>query len=61
MNIEKIKRLSNGTIDVDFYRQETFRLRRGSDEQTIQMHRTGQPTTHRSGHDHRQLRIVDAT
>jgi chromosomal replication initiation ATPase DnaA len=28
MNIEKIKRLSNGTIDVDFYRQETFRLRR---------------------------------
>ena len=28
MNIEKIKRLRNGTIDVDFYRQETFRLRR---------------------------------
>ena len=28
MNIEKIKRLSNGTIYVDFYRQETFCLRR---------------------------------
>jgi hypothetical protein len=28
MNIEKIKRRSNGTVDVDFYRQEAFLLRR---------------------------------
>ena len=28
MNIDKIKRRSNGTIDVDFYRQEAFLLRR---------------------------------
>src|SRR5262245_39476513 len=28
MNIEKIKRRSNGTIDVDFYRQEAFLFRR---------------------------------
>jgi len=28
MNIEKIKRRCNGTIDVDFYRQEAFFLRR---------------------------------
>jgi hypothetical protein len=30
MSIEKIKRRSNGTIDVDFYRQEAFLLRRES-------------------------------
>ena len=60
MNIEKIKRLSNGTIDVDFLSGD-ISPPKGSDEQTIQTHRTGQPTTHRSGHDHRQLRIVDAT
>jgi hypothetical protein len=28
MSIEKTKRRSNGTIDVDFYRQEAFLLRR---------------------------------
>lgn len=28
MNIDKIKRRSNGTIDVDFYREEAFLLRR---------------------------------
>ena len=28
MIIEKIKRRSNGTVDVDFYRQEAFLLRR---------------------------------
>jgi hypothetical protein len=28
MSIEKIERRSNGTIDVDFYRQEAFLLRR---------------------------------
>jgi len=28
MSIEKIKRRSNGTVDVDFYRQEAFLLRR---------------------------------
>ena len=27
-NIEKIKRRANGTVDVDFYRQEAFLLRR---------------------------------
>ena len=28
MNIEKIKRRTNGTVDVDFYREEAFLLRR---------------------------------
>ena len=28
MNTEKVKRRSNGTVDVDFYRQEAFLLRR---------------------------------
>jgi len=28
MSIEKIKRRNNGTVDVDFYRQEAFLLRR---------------------------------
>ena len=28
MNIETIKRRSNGTVDIDFYRQEAFLLRR---------------------------------
>ena len=28
MNIDKIKRRSNGTIDVDFYREQAFLLRR---------------------------------
>jgi len=28
MSIEKIKRRDNGTVDVDFYRQEAFLLRR---------------------------------
>ena len=28
MSIEKIKRRTNGTVDVDFYRQEAFLLRR---------------------------------
>ena len=28
MNIEKIKRRTNGTVNVDFYREEAFLLRR---------------------------------
>ena len=28
MNIEKTKRRTNGTVDVDFYREEAFLLRR---------------------------------
>ena len=28
MNIETIKHRSNGTVDIDFYRQEAFLLRR---------------------------------
>lgn len=30
MHIDKIKRRSNGTIDIDFYRNEAFSLRRAA-------------------------------
>ena len=33
---------------------------KGSDKQILQAHQTGQPTTYRCGHDHRQLRFADA-
>jgi len=41
MNIEKIKRLSNGTIDVDFYRQEAFLLRREATNRIFRRIRRG--------------------
>jgi len=59
MDNEKIKRRTNGTVDVDFYRQEASPAE-GSDEQILQAHQTGQSTIHRHRHAHRQLRLADA-
>jgi hypothetical protein len=41
MNTEKTKRLSNGTIDVDFYRQEAFLLRREATNKLFRRIRRG--------------------
>ena len=44
MNIEKIKRRTNGTIDVDFYRQEAFVLRRDATNKLFRrLRRAGRP------------------
>ena len=60
MDIEKIKRRTNGTVDVDFYRAGGISSAKGSDEQILQAHQTGQSTIHRHRHAHRQLRFADA-